>query len=107
MSTTLSTQGTRLPWSGLLALSTAAFTAVMTELLPAGLLPRMAPALGVSEARVGFLVSGYAVASFLAAIPLTAALRGLPRRPVLVGTLLGFACADTVVAVSSSYAVTF
>ena len=39
-----------LPWPGLLALSTAAFTAVMTELLPAGLLPRMAPALGVSEA---------------------------------------------------------
>lgn len=38
-----------LPLSGLLALSTAAFTAVLTELLPAGLLPRMAPALGVSE----------------------------------------------------------
>lgn len=107
MSTTLSAKGTRLPWSGLLALSTAAFTAVMTELLPAGLLPWMAPALGVSEARIGFLVTGYAVASFLAAIPLTAALRGLPRRPVLVGTLLGFACADAVVALSSSYAVTF
>ncbi|MFJ5309346.1 MFS transporter [Streptomyces sp. NPDC088350] len=99
--------GTRLPWSGLLALTTAAFTAVLTELLPAGLLPRMAPALGVSEARVGFLVTGYAVASFLAAIPVTAALRGLPRRPVLVGTLLGFACANAVVALSSSYALTF
>ncbi len=67
----------------------------------------MAPALGISEARVGFLVTGYAVASLLAAIPVTAALRGLPRRPVLVGTLLGFACADAVVALSSSYAVTF
>ncbi|MEU0409313.1 MFS transporter [Streptomyces griseorubiginosus] len=96
-----------LPWSGLLALSTAAFTAVLTELLPAGLLPRMAPALGVSEARVGFLVTGYAVASLAAAIPLTALLRGLPRRPVLVGTLLGFAVSDAVVALSSSYALTF
>ncbi|WP_405945949.1 MFS transporter [Streptomyces prunicolor] len=100
-------KGTALPWSGLLALSTAAFTAVLTELLPAGLLPRMAPALGVSEARVGFLVTGYAVASFLAAIPVTAALRGLPRRPVLVGTLLGFTCANAVVALSPSYTVTF
>lgn len=107
MTTASPARGTALPWSGLLALSTAAFTAVLTELLPAGLLPRMAPALGVSEARVGFLVTGYAVASFLAAIPVTAALRGLPRRPVLVGTLLGFACADAVVALSSSYAVTF
>ncbi|MFF1602831.1 hypothetical protein ACFVYV_36060 [Streptomyces mirabilis] len=40
------------PLSGLLALSTAAFTAVKTELLPAGPLPRMAPDLGVSEGRV-------------------------------------------------------
>lgn len=96
-----------LPLSGLFALSTAAFTAVLTELLPAGLLPRMAPDLGVSEARVGFLVTGYAVASLLAAIPLTAALRGLPRRPVLIGALLGFAAANAVTALSSSYGLTF
>lgn len=113
MSTTSLVKGTALsasaplPWSGLLALSTAAFTAVLTELLPAGLLPRMAPALGVSEARIGFLVTGYAVASFAAAIPLTALLRGLPRRPVLVGTLLGFALSNAVVALSSSYPLTF
>ncbi|MER6491713.1 MULTISPECIES: MFS transporter [Streptomyces] len=113
MSTTSLVKGTALPasaplpWSGLLALSTAAFTAVLTELLPAGLLPSMAPALGVSEARIGFLVTGYAVASFAAAIPLTALLRGLPRRPVLVGTLLGFALSNAVVALSSSYALTF
>ncbi|MFI8071582.1 MFS transporter [Streptomyces sp. NPDC086033] len=113
MTTTCPAKGTAppasapLPWSGLLALSTAAFTAVLTELLSAGLLPRMAPDLGVSEARIGFLVTGYALASFAAAIPLTALLRGLPRRPVLVGALLGFAVSNAVVAVSSSYALTF
>ncbi|MFH8801937.1 MFS transporter [Streptomyces sp. NPDC017936] len=111
MSTTSLAKGTvmpsPLPWSGLLALATAAFAAVVTELLPAGLLPRMAPALGVPESRVGFLVTGYAVASFAAAIPVTALVRGLPRRPVLIGTLLAFASSNTVVAVSSSYGVTF
>src|SRR5882757_7651415 len=96
-----------LPLSGLLALCTAAFTAVMTELLPAGLLPRMAADLSVSEGRVGFLVTGYALASFLAAIPLTAALRGLPRRPVLIGALVGFSCCNAVTALSSAYALTF
>ncbi|MFD4622171.1 MFS transporter [Streptomyces sp. NPDC058475] len=96
-----------LPLSGLLALSTAAFTAVMTELLPAGLLPRMASALGVPEGRVGFLVTGYALASFLAAVPVTTALRGLPRRQVLIGTLVGFGCCNAVTAASSSYALTF
>ncbi|MEU8136750.1 MFS transporter [Streptodolium elevatio] len=99
--------GTRLPLAGLLALFTAAFTAVMTELLPAGLLPRMGDGLGVPESRVGFLVTGYAAASFLAAIPLTAALRGLPRRPILIGALLGFAVCNAVTALSSSYSLTF
>ncbi|MFF4619102.1 MFS transporter [Nonomuraea jabiensis] len=97
----------RMPWSGLLALFSAAFTAVMTELLPAGLLPQLGVALGVPEGRAGFLVTAYAVASTLSAIPLTALLRGLPRRPVLVGTLAGFALFNTVTALSSSYAVTF
>ncbi|MEV4577674.1 MFS transporter [Nonomuraea jabiensis] len=97
----------RMPWSGLLALFSAAFTAVMTELLPAGLLPQLGLALGVPEGRAGFLVTAYAVASTLSAIPLTALLRGLPRRPVLVGALAGFALFNTVTALSSSYAVTF
>lgn len=107
MTTSSQVKGGALPWSGLLALSAAAFTAVLTELLPAGLLPEMAPALGVSEARVGFLVTGYAAASFLAAVPLTAALRGLPRRRVLAGALTGLAASDALVAVSSSYPLSF
>ncbi|MEV6809508.1 MFS transporter [Streptomyces sp. NPDC051132] len=99
-------KGGRLPWSGLLALSCAAFTAVLTELLPAGLLPVMAAPLRVSESRIGFLVTAYAAASFVAAVPVTAALRGLPRRPVLCGALLGFAVSDALVALSSSYPLT-
>ncbi|GAA3096785.1 MFS transporter [Streptomyces echinatus] len=100
-------KGGRLPWSGLLALSCAAFTAVLTELLPAGLLPAMAPPLGVAEYRIGFLVTAYAAASFVAAAPVTAALRGLPRRPVLCGALLGFAVSNALVALSSSYPLAF
>ncbi|MEU2716682.1 MFS transporter [Streptomyces sp. NPDC007205] len=106
-STSSQVKGGALPWSGLLALSCAAFTAVLTELLPAGLLPVMAAPLGVAESRIGFLVTAYAAASFLAAVPVTAALRGLPRRPVLCGALLGFAVSNALVALSSSYPLTF
>ena len=60
------------PWSGPLALATAAFTDVMTDLLPAGLLPQLSGSLHVPEARVGLLVSAFAIASALAAIPVTA-----------------------------------
>jgi len=96
-----------MPLGGLLALATAAFTDVMTDLLPAGSLPQMSRDLHVSEARIGLLVSAFAAASALAAIPVTAALRGLPRRAVLAGVLAGFAVLDAVTAVSSSYLLTF
>jgi predicted MFS family arabinose efflux permease len=84
------------PWMGLLALATAAFTDVTTDLLPAGLLPQLSGSLHVPEARAGLLVSAFAIASALAAIPVTAALRGLPRRAVLAG----FALLDAITAIS-------
>jgi predicted MFS family arabinose efflux permease len=43
------------PWWGLLALATAAFTDVVTDLLPAGLLRQMSSALHVPEALAGAL----------------------------------------------------
>ncbi|WP_083419227.1 MFS transporter [Pseudofrankia sp. BMG5.36] len=96
-----------LPWSGLLTLTTAAFTAVLTEQLPTGLLLRMSADLDVSRASVGFLVSGYAVASCLAAVPLTALLRRYHRRPVLVGVLIVLGLCNAVAALSDSYPLTF
>ena len=96
-----------LPWAGLLALSTAAFIDVVTDLAPGGLLPGMSASLSVPVGHIGILVSSYAVASALGAIPLTALLRGLPRRPVLCSVLAGFALLDAMTAVSPSYVLTF
>ncbi len=96
-----------LPLFGLLALATAAFTDVVTDLLPAGLLPQMSSGLHVSEARAGLLVTAFAATSALAAIPVTAAVRGLPRRPVLAGVLAGLAVADAVTAASPAWPLTF
>jgi predicted MFS family arabinose efflux permease len=104
---TASTSTASLPLRGLLALGTAACTAVTTQLLPAGLLPQLSAALHVPQGRVGFLVSAYAAASFATAIPLTAALRGLRRRRLLIGVLGGFALCNAVTAASSAYPLTF
>ncbi|CTP82668.1 major facilitator family transporter [Xanthomonas translucens pv. phlei] len=97
------TAAQRLPWSGLLALACAGFVTILTETLPAGLLPAMAAGLGVGEAWIGQLVSVYALGSLLAAIPLTAATRCWRRRPLLSLAIAGFALANTVTAVSASY----
>lgn len=96
----------RLPMGPLLALAMAAFITVLTEALPAGLLPLMASGLGVSEALVGQLVTIYAIGSLVAAIPLTAFTQRLRRRPLLLAAIVGFAFANTVTAFSTSYALT-
>lgn len=95
------------PLLALVALATAAFTDVVTDLLPAGLLPAMSATLHVPEARIGLLVSAFAIASAVAAIPVTAALRRLPRRAVLIAALTGFALCDAATAASGSYPLTF
>ncbi|TXD45273.1 MFS transporter [Xanthomonas campestris] len=95
-----------LPIAALLALAMAAFITILTEALPAGLLPQLAHGLHVSEAWVGQTVTIYAIGSLVAAIPLTAATRGLRRRPVLLMAIAGFVAANTVTAVSSSYPLT-
>ncbi|MBB6559062.1 putative MFS family arabinose efflux permease [Acidovorax soli] len=96
----------RLPLAALLALAMAAFITILTEALPAGLLPQMAQGLAVSEAWVGQTVTAYAIGSLVAAVPLTTATQGLRRRPLLLAAIAGFAIANTVTALSASYAVT-
>ncbi|WP_207209719.1 MFS transporter [Pectobacterium zantedeschiae] len=102
----METQRDRLPITSLLALATAAFITILTEALPAGLLPQMAQGLAVSEAWVGQTVTIYAIGSLVAAIPLTAATQGVRRRPLLLAAIAGFAVANTITAFSASYVLT-
>ena len=96
----------RLPLAGLSALALAGFLTVLTEALPAGLLPQMSTGLGVSQPMVGQLITAYALGSLLTAIPLTAATRSLRRRPLLITAIAGFLIVNAVTALSSAYAVT-
>lgn len=93
----------RLPLGALLALATAGFITVLTEAMPAGLLPQMSTGLDVSQALIGQLVTLYAIGSMLAAIPLTIATRGWRRRPLLLAAIGGFAIANSITALSELY----
>ena len=101
-----STMQKSMPVASLLALAMAAFITILTEALPAGLLPQMAQGLAVSEAWVGQTVTVYAIGSLVAAIPLTAATQGVRRRPLLLAAIAGFAIANLVTTLSASYALT-
>lgn len=95
-----------LPVAGLLALAMTGFIAILTETLPAGLLPQISSGLGVSNALAGQLVTLYAVGSLVAAIPLTSATQGWRRRPVLLLSIVGLLVFNTVTAVSTEYSLT-
>lgn len=71
-------------WTGVLAIALGAFTLVVTEFLPIGLLPGIIKGLGVSEGTAGLTVTVAAAFGFLAA-PATVLLVGrLDRRVVLL-----------------------
>ncbi|WP_426133784.1 MFS transporter [Pseudomonas sp. PWP3-1b2] len=95
-----------LPLAGLLALACAGFITILTEAMPAGLLPQMSEGLEVSPALIGQLVTLYALGSLLAAIPLTLWTRGWRRRPLLLVAIGGFALVNSVTALSSHYGLT-
>ncbi len=94
-----------LPIWKLLAFTLAGFLTIMTETMPAGLLPQISESLGVSKALAGQLITFYALGSVLAAIPVIAATRSWNRRRLFllaIGSLLIF---NIVTALSSSYAI--
>lgn len=100
------TEHDRLPIAALLALALAGFITIVTEALPAGLLPQISAGMNISGALAGQFVTLYAVGSLVAAIPLITATQGMRRRPLLLLALAGFVVANTVTAFSVNYVIT-
>lgn len=90
---------------GLIALAIGAFGIGLTEFVIMGLLPDVAADFGVSEAAVGWLISGYALSVVVGALGLTAATVRLPRKPVLVGLLVLFIIGNSLTAMAATYEV--
>ncbi|WP_115526614.1 MULTISPECIES: MFS transporter [Xanthomonas] len=95
-----------LPIAALLALAMTGFICIVTETLPAGLLPQISDGLAVTPALAGQTVTAYAVGSLLAAIPLTIATQHWRRRRVLLLTIVGFLVFNSVTALSTHYGLT-
>lgn len=96
----------RLPVGQLLAFTVAGFLAIMTENMPAGLLPQIGSGLGVSEAMAGQTVTLYALGSVVAAIPVIAATRSWNRRPLFLRAIAGLFIFNTLTALSAHYGLT-
>lgn len=93
---------TSLPYMALMAFAMTGFICIMTETIPAGLLPEISSAMNISLSSAGQWVTVYALGSLFAAIPLTVATRKWNRKSVLQMTVAGFLIFNTITAVSSN-----
>lgn len=70
----------KLPIISLLALTISGFIAIITETLPAGLLPQISIGIEVSEAYAGQFITLYALGSVLSAVPVISWTRKLEQK---------------------------
>ncbi|MGF0312671.1 MFS transporter [Rhodococcus sp. IEGM1428] len=88
---------------GLLALAIGGFGIGLTEFVIMGLLPEVAADFSVTEATVGWLITGYALSVVVGALVVTAAVTRLPRKTVLLALMCLFIAGNLISALSGSY----
>jgi len=91
--------------AALAALAASAFVYVTAETLPVGLLPQISEGLGVTEARVGLLLTSYAVVAGVTTIPLTAITMRIPRHRLITGTVAVFVVSQVAAALAPTFGV--
>ncbi|MCO6058336.1 MFS transporter [Pseudomonas sp. MOB-449] len=90
-------------WLAVVLLGVGAFTIVTTELAPIGLLSPIALDLDRSEAAVGLSVTLYAWIGAFSALLAAFTLSRLPRKPLLIGLMLGLTLSNVVAMLASSF----
>ncbi|WP_156758135.1 MFS transporter [Actinokineospora pegani] len=96
---------TRVQRAPIAALATSSFIFVTAETLPVGLLPEIAQGVGVSEARVGFLLTSYAALAAITTIQATALTMRVRRHRLMVVLALVFAVSQAAAAVAPTFEV--
>lgn len=87
----------------LILMSSVTFIAILSEMVPSGILNLITEGLSITDAQAGQMVGVYALASAIAAIPLVTATMRFNRKPLLMWLLFGFALSNIAVGLSDSY----
>jgi predicted MFS family arabinose efflux permease len=94
-----------MPWAGLLALFFAGFLSIINETTPAGLLPQISHSLRITDAAAGQLITVYALATALTAVPLSAVLARWGRRTLLISALGAFVVSNFAIAATEDFTI--
>lgn len=90
---------------GLGVVMLAAVIAIVTELVPVGLLPQLSRALHLADSTTGLLITVYAALVAVLAVPITRLTFRLPRKPLLVATVAVYGAANLLIALAPDFAV--
>ncbi|WP_373748439.1 MFS transporter, partial [Jeotgalibaca porci] len=90
-------------WPLFILMGSITFLAILSELMPSGILPEMAAGFGITEAQAGGFVGQYAIASAIFGIPIVSATVEWDRKKLLMILLAGFAFANILVGFVSVY----
>lgn len=90
-------------WPLFILMGSVTFMAILSELMPSGVLPQMATGFGISQAQAGGFVGQYAIASALFGIPIVSATMEWDRKKLLLLLLGGFAVANIIIGLVPSY----
>ncbi|MFC0435213.1 MFS transporter [Kutzneria buriramensis] len=100
---TVTAATTRLPRAAVFALFLSGFIGILTECLPAGLLPEISHTLATDVALTGQIVTIYALATAVAAIPLSRLTARWNRKTVVLLALAVVAVTNALTALSADY----
>lgn len=90
-------------WPLFILMASITFMAILSELMPSGVLQEMAAGFGITEAQAGGFVGQYAIASALFGIPIISATVEWDRKKLLMLLLIGFAVANMIIGFVSVY----
>ncbi|GEK91255.1 MFS transporter [Alkalibacterium kapii] len=101
-----SEQAKHFPWIYMLLMSSVTFMAILSELVPSGVLPQMGEGLNVPTSEVGLLVTAYGVASAIGTIPLITWTMEMNRKKLLIIVLIVFGISNMIIVFSSNFYLT-
>ncbi|WP_197375752.1 MFS transporter [Mycolicibacterium baixiangningiae] len=99
------TEEVRTRWAAVIAVAVGAFTLVISEFLPVGLLPEIASDLGVSDGQAGLMITGPGVLAAVAAPIVTVLGARLDRRTLLIGLGVILFTSNVIAVCASNFAI--
>lgn len=92
-------------WPLFILMSSITFMAILSELVPSGILPELQEGLNITNAQAGAMVGWYAIASAVCSIPLISWTVSWNRKRLLMILLIGFSISNILIGIIPNYSI--